>query len=808
MQYSIQANVVPKNIHPSSLRLGGRNPAGDEISFTNYYMELNGKPYLAICGEFHYSRYPEVNWGAEINKMKASGINILATYIFWNHHEEIEGLYDWQGNRNLRKFIELCRDSGLYVILRIGPFCHGEVRNGGLPDWLFGRTFDVRSNDEGYLHYVRRLYAEIGREAAGLMFKDGGPVVGIQLENELNAAAALWELTAKQGDEYLSGGSRGSEGVKHMRHLKELAIEAGLEAPIYTSTGWDRAPVLEDEVLPLYGGYAYTPWSISAHNQLQQPTREYLFDSYHDEGVDGDFTPPYPKEKYPFACCEMGGGMQTWYLSRFQVEPESVSAMSLMKIAGGCNFIGYYMFHGGTNPVGRSGYLNESTTPRITYDFQAPIGEFGQIRESNHQLRLLHYFLRAFGDRLAPLPTVLPEGATELTPENTDTLRYALRTDGKSGFIFVNNYQDHVEMKGHDDVQFDLQLSEGNLILPQYSSLTVGRKASFMLPFQFDLSGLLLHYATAQPVTVMDSGEISTFFFVMPEGIDGEFVLAAAGIESILSDAGVVRLEEDGIYCIIVPHDGSAMIRIRRTDGNETRIYAMASHEASMLWEVETGIEKSEGESGSERISTSTLDNGRRRLFFSETPLVGMAEGLELYSYGSHEFSFREYRHETDEQEWLTKKKDCRITVQREGWFETCYVQIPAKEIKMDVKRIHDHKALVSLEPEILDNVEDILLKIDYTGNVGYAFSEGRLFHDHFYNGAPWEIGLSRFKEAIQGGEIVLETTPLRKGVMKVAQDAAMAVEQVFEGEQTAKFHQVSAEPVYRVTMTSRMKKL
>lgn len=751
MQFSIQANIKPKEIIPSALRLGGRNPAGDEIGFTNYYMELNGKPYFAICGEFHYSRYPETQWETEINKMKASGINILATYIFWNHHEEIEGHYDWLGNRNLRRFIELCRHSGLYVILRIGPFCHGEVRNGGLPDWLFGRTFDVRSNDEGYLHYVRRLYAEIGRQASGLMFKDGGPVIGIQLENELNAAAALWEMTAKQGDEYLSGGSRGSEGVEHMRRLKELAIGAGLEAPIYTSTGWGGAPVLEDEVLPLYGGYAYTPWSISAQNPRQQPTREYLFDSYHDAGVDGDFAPSYPKEKYPFACCEMGGGMQTWYLSRFQVEPESVSAMSLMKIAGGCNFIGYYMFHGGTNPVGRTGYLNESTTPRITYDFQAPIGEFGQIRESNHRLRLLHYFLRAFGERLAIMSTVLPEGAAGLEPNNTETLRYAARTDGSSGFVFVNNYQDHVEMKEHRDVQFDIRLREGRIRLPQESTLKVRKNASFLLPFQFDLSGLLLRYATAQPVTVLKGVERSTYFFAMLEGIDGEFMLAAEGIRSVETDAGTVWKDEGGDvgvdadavdvdvdvdldvdvnvdvdvdvdvdldldvnlnggggYWVAVPHDASTMIRIYHMDGRETRIYAMTSKEASMLWEVETGTGASENESA----GAAATGKGRRRILFSETPVAGTAQGLEFFSYGAHEFSFREYKDEDSEQEWLADREDCRVTAKREGWFETCHVQIPAIPIKMDVKRIHNHKVQVCLDLGILEHVEDVLLRL------------------------------------------------------------------------------------------------
>ncbi len=67
---------------------------------------------------------------------------------------------------------------------------------------------------------------------------------------------------------------------------------------------------------------------------------------------------------------------------------------------------------------------------------------------------------------------------------------------------------------------------------------------------------------------------------------------------------------------------------------------------------------------------------------------------------------------------------------------------------------------------------------------------------------------MSRFKEAIQSGEIVLETTPLRKGIMNVAADASMAVEQLFEGEQTAVFHQVSAKPVYRITLISRLKEL
>ena len=153
-----------KDIFSGHINYGGVNSQGDKISFTNYYMELNGVPFFGISGEFHFSRYHRMFWEDEIIKMKMCGINIIATYIFWIHHEEEQGVFDWSDNKNLRYFIELCSKHGLYAIIRIGPFCHGECRNGGLPDWLFGRPFEIRSNDEEYLYYVRRLYNEIGNQ--------------------------------------------------------------------------------------------------------------------------------------------------------------------------------------------------------------------------------------------------------------------------------------------------------------------------------------------------------------------------------------------------------------------------------------------------------------------------------------------------------------------------------------------------------------------------------------------------------------------------------------------------------------------
>lgn len=172
--YRVTVKDDQKHIIKGHIKLGGTNPKGEEIGFTNYFMEKDGEPFFGICGEFHYARYDERYWEDEIIKIKMGGVNIIATYIFWNLHEEVEGIFNWSGNKNLRRFIELCGKHQVYSIIRIGPFNHGEIRNGGMPDWLFGRPFEVRSNDEGYLFYTRRLYNEIGAQVKGLLYKEGG----------------------------------------------------------------------------------------------------------------------------------------------------------------------------------------------------------------------------------------------------------------------------------------------------------------------------------------------------------------------------------------------------------------------------------------------------------------------------------------------------------------------------------------------------------------------------------------------------------------------------------------------------------
>ena len=119
------------------------------------------------------------------------------------------------------------------------------------------------------------------------------------------------------------------------------------------------------------------------------------------------------------------------------------------------------MYHGGTNPEGRQHTLNEVQTspgtanndmPVCTYDFQAPLGEFGQTYPQYYMLRPLHLFMHDYGELLAPMEASF-RSPQDLKQGQDDALRWAVREKGNSAFIFVNNYERFASLTAKKGVQ-------------------------------------------------------------------------------------------------------------------------------------------------------------------------------------------------------------------------------------------------------------------------------------------------------------------------------------------------------------------
>jgi len=766
-----------KEIRSGHIQMGGTDPRGNRISFTSYYMEMNGRPFFAITGEFHFSRYPYTCWEDEIIKMKMSGINVVSTYIFWNHHEEEEGVFDWTGNKNIRYFVDLCAKQGLYVILRVGPFCHGEVRNGGIPDWLYGRPFELRSNDEGYLFYVRRLYREIGRQVAGQFFKDGGPIIGVQLENEFMSSSAPWEVTPIYVNEWIG---RGSGGKEHMRRLKEIAIESGLSPAFFTSTAWG-SPVLEGEILPLHGGYAFCPWSVDESRPVHHATPEYLFRDLHyssggNLGSFGDAaTAGYRVEDYPYACCEMGAGMQVWYRYRFVVPPESVEAMAVCKIAGGCNFIGYYMYHGGSNPVGRHSYLNERVVPKISYDFQAPLGEFGQVRDSYKRLKALHLFIHEFGDILAPMATVLPAGNEAIAPEDKDTLRYAARVKGDSAFLFFNNYQDHVEMKDLEDIRITVRTSSRDITLPKRRGFTLRKNECAIFPVNLEIEGAILRYSTAQLVTRLRVEDEVYYFFFERGGIEPEYCFDSDGISGVEASEGEIERDRDSIYAFVNPGTNS-VVRVRTEAGAKVAICTLTQAQALNLWKANVW--------------------GSDRVIISDSVVMALDGFVKLQKPGSSEMTLSVF----PDVDGGLRSPYGSLECEKDGLFTRYSVSVPHRQVDLRIDAVRPDKAVVQVSADSFEGLDEVLLHVCYRGNTGSAMIDGKLISDNFYNGTTWEIGLKRFLPEAFEKPIYLYVTPLRKG-SGVIIDSTVATRDSVDCEQTAEILSIRTVPVYSVVV-------
>lgn len=489
--------------------LRGHLPLGDDrIAVTSRWIERDGIPFLPVGAELHFTRVPEAQWAESLRRMREGGVTVATTYAIWNHHEQPDGSLSFSGRYDLGRFVRLARDAGLEVIVRLGPYAHGEVRHGGLPDRLVESEMRVRSDDPRYLAEVEAWFAALGRELAGL------ELLGLQIENELY------------------------DDPGHLLTLKRMARAAGLDAPLWTGTAWGGANLPPDELLPLFAGYSDAFWVSADTEHDPASASNFRYSDDRDEvgvGADTRDSALAPSNldlsRYPYATCELGGGMVGAYHRRPFAAPRDIATLALTKLGSGSVWQGYYMYHDGRNP--RRGLQESHATgarndfPELDYDFGAPLAIDGAPRESWFRLRMQHGLLRDFGALLAPMPATFPAG--------DDDLRWAVRSDGTRGFVFVTNHEPGVELPAQRAVELRFATTTGEVAFP---AVDVPPGSAFVWPFRLPVGDAVLETATAQPFGLARWRDRPLLLLAETPGIPTLLAWRDATIERVDAPAG------------------------------------------------------------------------------------------------------------------------------------------------------------------------------------------------------------------------------------------------------------------------------
>jgi hypothetical protein len=444
------------------------------------------------------------------------------------------------------------------------------------------------------------------------------------------------------------------------------------------------------------------------------------------------------------------------------------------------------MYHGGSQPVGKHSYLNEYTVPRISYDFQAPIREFGQLNASYHRLRVLHLFLQDFGDLLAPLTTTLPRGSAEITPENTEALRYAARSREGAGFLFLNNYQDHVDLPDRVGVRLRLELPGESMTLPHDpAGFTLRSGASVILPFNLQLgAGVLLKSATAQLLTRLQADEQLTMVFFAPAGIAAELALDRATYRSAEVTGGTLR--EDVAHGYINVAEGqTCRVDITTLDGTSLHLLILTPAQALACWKMRLW--------------------GAERLLFSDALPLYQDDELHLSWHGQETVELAFYPPLTDE----LLPRNGEITYEGDGLIAHYRVSVPEHPINLDIQPLSSTLLRIGVPADALEGVDDAFLSIDYLGDVGHMYLDGRLVSDHFANGQPWEIGLKRFINPGEARELVLRISPLQRNSSALNYfPTGMAFRPVADGSAVSEIHSITALPEYHLILAQRSEQM
>lgn len=528
-----------------------REDISNIISYDKKGFIIHGKREYLIGGEFHYFRVPASQWEDRLQKMKATGVNLISVYIAWNMHEPEEGKQIWDGDYDLDRFLTLCESYGFYVLIKPGPYICAELDFGGHPDWLIQKIargeFRLRTLDEKYLELCRYWYQSCAKQINPHLITNGGTIIAAQIENE-------YDHLLEYGEEQISL----EDAVSYFMYLKDAMEECGIDVPKFAN---------EAEFLRGKG---------IIDTRTYYPNIPGLWMSEYERFEEKLLSSKKTQSDSPVMILELQAG---WFS---QIgEPTYIPGVDVLEgvsksvFITGASIVNYYMMVGGTTfpymggrgDVALGGYGNITS-----YDFGgAPIGETGEInREKYYWVKGFIRFFREFAPIIAEsdgirhvklisggenIAVIGEQGAvldTDLTKGYENFTTYEEGND-KGRFFFVRNVE-------NEDKTILARIPEapGGREYEFRAKIKANRTRMFPVNFSVGERGLRVWYSTLELWGTHTYPDTTTAIFYGERGVPGELCVNAKPEEiRILQGRAGIYETAGGSYIYYMYEEGA-----------------------------------------------------------------------------------------------------------------------------------------------------------------------------------------------------------------------------------------------------------
>jgi hypothetical protein len=368
------------------------------VNFDGKSISIDGRRVWLVSGSLQFQRFPRESWADRIHAAKLAGLNTIETPIFWNRIESRPGNFDFKGDNDIRHFLKLVQEAGLFAILRPGPYVGAGWDLGGIPSWLLAQdAAHLRAPNQPFLEATGRFFTALSKQVKDLQANSsgGGPIVLIQNE-------AHW--TCDHPD----------AAASYLGELARYLRESGLNLPrINANNLWQG---VEGEI----DGWTGEGEMFAILRQLNavRPDQPRIVVDF------GPIRRPRFGENVPDL-------VDPWTLQRQLGEIlASAGQFNLATFASGTSF----GFWAGQSPRG------EHTMLAPTQELSAALDEHGRPTPYYHALRRIATFAssfsRVFANHTTDTPPVVIDPAPREGAINARTITHLRGTQGSVLFVF------------------------------------------------------------------------------------------------------------------------------------------------------------------------------------------------------------------------------------------------------------------------------------------------------------------------------------------------------------------------------------